>query len=263
MGFPVIEDAAAIAQAGSGPITSWRARLQLVGDPVETFNAYLAQAQAAGYPVSGGCTVRSEDGLDMPLADFVGVSATNLSCGASYQRYSESNKSSTYVGISVEVGLRDDVYVSGVGLRYVRIGDGSGDEPVRAPLSLITQTTPVLPGPPAPMYAQPGDTLLPAKGDADLVLPDGVEQVGPSATSVVCSNGFDVVLATLDVAADVLARFHEQVKVQVSVPGAIRSAEVSGVFASTLTVNSLGGSNGLVITAADAGDDHYLLLSLC
>lgn len=265
--FPVVEDADSIAEAGSGAIVSWRAQLLLTGDPIETFNRYLAQAQTAGYPVFGGCTASSDGGQGVSLEDFDEGSAVLLECRAGFQRSSRPNKSSTYIAIRVEQGLRDGVVVSAVGLRYVQIGDGTGETqsygPLAGPLTQIRAAVPSLPSAPELTFVGPGDRLLPGEGDVDFVLPPGVQQVGAASGSVVCSGGWEVVLSANGSAAASLRDFQDQMISGGYPPPFILTERDPDADVATLHHRSMGGNNGVIVSAADAGDDHYLMVTLC
>jgi len=265
--FPVIEDPTSIAEEGSGPITSWRAQLLLAGEPLEVFNAYVAQAQSAGFPVVGGCAVRDGAGNDVSLTEYEPRSAQLLQCRAAYQRASRTNKSSTAVAITLERGDRDGLYVSNVSLRHVTIGDGTGEDldyvSAAGPLYPIIGPSPELTDPPPVQLAKPGDTLLPGRGDIDLVLPRASEQVAPAAGSVVCSGGYDTVLAATGTAAAILLELRAQLAP--TVPRALKVLDdvQGGALLNTLTVDSVGGNNGYIITTLDTESDHLIMVTMC
>ncbi len=265
--FPVIEDPRFIAQEGSGPITSWRAQLLLIGEPLEVFNAYVGQAQAAGFPVVGGCAVQDAAGNDVSLAEYKQESAQLLQCRAAYQRSSRPNKSSTSVTIALERGERDGLFVSSASLRHVTIGDGTGEDldyvAAAGPLSPVEGPSPALPEGPPTQLTKPGEALLPGKGDIDLILPKGSAQVAPAAGSVVCSGGYDTILSTPDATEAVLLNLRDQL-----VPAAPRPLEIledvqDKTRLHTLTVDSAGGNNGYIVTALDTQTDHLIMVTMC
>lgn len=267
--FPVLEDPASTALPGSGQIVSWRAHLLLTGDLLQVFNAYVSQAQAAGFPVVAACEVRDRSGVDVPLADFDAPTAQLLQCRAGYQLSSPDDLSSASLIITAERGIRDGVHVCGVAIYRVTVGGGTGIDPGPGiePSQPILDEAPALPEPPPLALAKPGDRLPPDRTSAGVRVPDvrvpaASEQLAPATGAAVCSGGFDIVLSVHGAALPVLLDLRAQATFNRH-PPAIRSSSDGGVAVHTLTVPSVGGSGSLYATSVEVDGAGYVLVTVC